>query len=807
MTTDSILQDDGDFNPEIEISFNLSWKGKPSEDEHALGELNWKRKRTTPLRVMETVTNPRQGFAFTVALGDARYTDKKGKAHGLHRVGSNFAAMFLAGVDFDTGTSTDDVIDRYPLARDHASFAYPTASHTPQAPRCRLVFCLETPITTAAQAEELQRALLYHFEMEIPDPSGSDSVRVWYGAPGKHPTWIGGVLDDKTVQTLLEAYRASPGYMRYSSSGPADIAAVERNQKRVEHLLAVTEYHYTRDNYNGGLRYHLKECPFNPEDTPHPADNGAAVIIDPDGKVRALCHHARCKERIRESGKTGWALLKHLTNADSVRTQAKAQTEPPPDDDYMPTFHYEPSPNGATPTAATSNEKPTPPALKLAHFPTHDSGNADAFLTMHPARFAWNDSFGWMCWTGRQWTAGAEGESLARRAMEKTLLHRTGELAGLQGAAAVAPTATRVRNTLAMVQPRVFTSAGTFLDADNRALLNTVSGVVDLRTGALRPATPEDRFLWCVATPYDAQATTEDEIWHAIVTDWVSGDTSMAEYLQVAMGYSITGESREKCLFFLLGAKGNNGKTTFTRAITDTLACSIVRGISLDALTVASRLADPQGFGLAPLIHARYVPASEGDLKGALKGNVLKALTSHGDPVQVAEKGRQPVEWRPTVKLWAMSNHPPRVAGDDPVGWQRFRVIPFDRVYSDTQADPTLGDKLRTPEMRAAILRWLVQGAQRWYAERLPMPEVVKKATRTAALANNSAARYIEECVRTDEGASTPAAELHAAYMTWCEANDIDERDRKNTVHLGRALSEAGYTKDGNRRWRAVHRE
>ena len=195
-------------------------------------------------------------------------------------------------------------------------------------------------------------------------------------------------------------------------------------------------------------------------------------------------------------------------------------------------------------------------------------------------------------------------------------------------------------------------------------------------------------------------------------------------------------------MFFLLVERGNNGKTTFTRAVSDTLACSIVRGISLDVFTVKSRLADTQGFGLAPLVHARYVPASEGDMDGALKGNIIKALTSHGDPIQVAEKGKQPVEWQPRIKIWAMSNHPPKLADDDAVGWRRFRIIKFDRVYADDEINPRLSEELRAPEMRAAILRWLVAGAREWYEKRLPMPQTIINANKAEALANNRAARF-----------------------------------------------------------------
>lgn len=446
-----------------------------------------------------------------------------------------------------------------------------------------------------------------------------------------------------------------------------------------------------------------------------------------------------------------------------------------------------------------------PVQANLTTFATHESGNVDAWLAAYPERFAWNDALGWLAWSGTHWLQGGAGEAMVRRSMEQTLLQRTADLVGTNKLADVMPTAARVRGMLALAAPRLYTEASVFTDASNKHLLNTASGVVNLRDDVpQRPAVPTDYFMWCVPTPYDPEETEEDLVWRAMVLDWNEDRAEMAEYVQRSAGYSITGESSEKCVFFVEGVKGNNGKTTMIRAIKDCLNSRIIHGIGLDVFTEASRKADPQGFGLIPLIYARFVPASEGDMNDALKGSVIKVLTSHGDPLQVAEKGKQAIEWQPTVKIWAMSNHPPKINSGDPRALERFRVIPFNRIYEGDKCDKGLQDRLAMLPQRQVTLRWLVQGARAWYAQGVGMPQVVAAANHKMEMANNTAALFVESCLKRSDKALLTSEELHRFYINWCHQEGVSEDDRKLSPQLGKALSAAGYIKHNNRKWYAT---
>ena len=63
----------------------------------------------------------------------------------------------------------------------------------------------------------------------------------------------------------------------------------------------------------------LGSCPFNPTDDPHAEDRSSAIVIGADGHIGATCHHARCQERIKASGKSGWRLLKELAGYEEPR--------------------------------------------------------------------------------------------------------------------------------------------------------------------------------------------------------------------------------------------------------------------------------------------------------------------------------------------------------------------------------------------------------------------------------------------------------------------------------------------------------
>jgi putative DNA primase/helicase len=106
------------------------------------------------------------------------------------------------------------------------------------------------------------------------------------------------------------------------------------------------------------------------------------------------------------------------------------------------------------------------------------------------------------------------------------------------------------------------------LDADPW-LLAVDNGVLDLRTGELRP---HDRALLMtkvVPAAYDPDATCP--AWLAFLDRIMGGNAELIAFLQRAVGYSLTGSTGERCLIFLYGS-GANGKSTFLEILRALLA-------------------------------------------------------------------------------------------------------------------------------------------------------------------------------------------------------------------------------------------
>ncbi|MEX1019880.1 MAG: bifunctional DNA primase/polymerase [Litorilinea sp.] len=121
-------------------------------------------------------------------------------------------------------------------------------------------------------------------------------------APKPIPASLDAILAQATPQSRTRATNAAgidiptPGRLRRS------VGIVER-------VIELGDFdHYGKEAYGAGLRWIFEECPFNPPDDPHPEDNSAFVIVFPDGRIGAGCHHNRCKVRTNDAD-SGWRWL------------------------------------------------------------------------------------------------------------------------------------------------------------------------------------------------------------------------------------------------------------------------------------------------------------------------------------------------------------------------------------------------------------------------------------------------------------------------------------------------------------------
>ncbi len=417
--------------------------------------------------------------------------------------------------------------------------------------------------------------------------------------------------------------------------------------------------------------------------------------------------------------------------------------------------------------------------VDLLNLGISDEANAQAVTKLFPHRFVFTSSHGWLQYTGAHWETDT-AEATVKRSIVKTLIERI--------KAAIAddaekheklikfcvPNAGRVRGALDNLTSLVTVSHKEF-DASHD-LLNCPNGVVDLRTGRLQPHSPAHRFMHVAGVDYDPAA--DYSAWENWLTETVGGDPEVIRWLQMAVGYTLTGYTSEEALFYLYGPP-RSGKGVFTETLRLVLGEQLARAISFSTLTAPADV-DAQNFALAPLKPTRLVLASESNQYERFNEAKLKTITG-GDTISCAFKHRDQFNYRPQFKVWLSSNQPINADPDDAAVWGRIRIIEFPTSHLG-QEDKSLKARMRDPANLRAVLAWAVQGAVAWYAlgndglPELPRLAMVKDRQRAEI---DHVQQWFDDCCKIDLAAFSATADLYANYRAWCSDNGVTAKQMR----------------------------
>ncbi len=189
------------------------------------------------------------------------------------------------------------------------------------------------------------------------------------------------------------------------------------------------------------------------------------------------------------------------------------------------------------------------------------------------------------------------------------------------------------------------------LDADHWKL-NTRTGVVDLRTGGI---VEHDRsFLMTKLAPVDFKPGETCPTWMAFLDRIQDGNKPVIDFLQRAVGYSLTGDISEQCAFFLYGT-GANGKSTFLEVIQTMLGDYAQR---TEFSTFLAKNNETVRNDIARLKSARFVSAVESGKGKSLAEDVIKQLTGD-DTITARFLFQEYFEFLPAFKVFLATNHKP----------------------------------------------------------------------------------------------------------------------------------------------------
>ena len=268
--------------------------------------------------------------------------------------------------------------------------------------------------------------------------------------------------------------------------------------------------------------------------------------------------------------------------------------------------------------------------------------------------------------------------------------------------------------------------------------------------------------------------------WKSFLEAVFDGDHDVIDFLQRAIGYSLSGSVAEQVLFILVGT-GANGKSTFLRTIMQLMGDY---GTSLPMQTLMEQKhGGNQTNDLASLHGKRFVSASEGEASQKFAESKMKLMTG-GDRIICRNLYKDFFEYDPQFKLWLATNNLPSVSGSDEAIWRRIRVIEFPVSIAPEKQDRELATKL-SGEL-SGILNWATAGYQGWRKIGLAPPAQVLNATKSYRTENDEITQWIEARCDVGDGFTSSMKDLFASYMEWCENSGVQY---KSDTNFGRELS------------------
>ncbi|WP_158544604.1 phage/plasmid primase, P4 family [Blastococcus sp. TBT05-19] len=332
----------------------------------------------------------------------------------------------------------------------------------------------------------------------------------------------------------------------------------------------------------------------------------------------------------------------------------------------------------------------------------------------------------------------------------------------------------------------------TAFDSDPDVLL-VANGVIDLRTGNLRPASLRDRLTRRVDVAYRPEATAptwERFLDEALVDEDGETDRDVVDFMRRLTGYGITGHTREQCFAVLFG-KGGNGKGVFTETLKSILTAHTV---ATPFSTFEQQRPGSIPNDIAALKGARLVLASEGEVGAPMAEATIKRVTGQ-DTISARFMRAEYFEFKPSFLIILSTNYKPNFKGQDEGLWRRVKLVPFRRYVEPDKRDGRLGEKLLAEA--EGILAWAVRGAIEWYADGLQEPETLKAGTSAYREESDRLGEFLADRVEiTGERLDVVTlTDLWKSYEDW--ADEVGE-DRKFSRRLfTTAIGErAGITPD-----------
>ncbi|VVB55629.1 DNA primase [uncultured archaeon] len=436
-------------------------------------------------------------------------------------------------------------------------------------------------------------------------------------------------------------------------------------------------------------------------------------------------------------------------------------------------------------------------------------GNGDRLVNNFGENIRFNNNANnWLIWNEKQWIEDTTSEinrmaqEVCRRILFEELDERikvgnittTAEIKRFNSFIYKSQTFNQVSNMIkfASANKKVVINSDQ-LDR-NKFLLNVQNGTFDLKAGTILPH-DKDHYITKIAN-VNWEKNTQSQLWLDFLDRIFAGNKNLISFVQRAIGYSLSGDTKEECLFIFYGT-GANGKSTLILPISHMLN-DYARQESPKLFLVSKH--EGSGESCSPALlnlkGARFITVVEPKSGGKLAEDLLKAWTG-GEEVQARGLWhKKPTSFAPEGKIFMVCNYKPVISGINRGTWRRIFLVPFTVEIPEAEWDKDLKDKFKSPEHLPSILNWALEGWKDYQKQGLNPPQEVLDATEDYRQEQDFIGDFISGCCKIP--GTIQSINLYQAFKLWSKAQG---NDYILSIHkFAPKMQEKGFKKENNGR-------
>lgn len=297
------------------------------------------------------------------------------------------------------------------------------------------------------------------------------------------------------------------------------------------------------------------------------------------------------------------------------------------------------------------------------------------------------------------------------------------------------------------------------------------NGIYDIAHDSLLPFSSE--YVITNRIDWDYNPNAYSELADKTLNNLSCDDSDIRLLLEEMIGYCFYRRNELGKAFILTGDK-SNGKSTFLDCIKAILGVNNVSALEFDELN--DRFSTSMMFGKLANISD---DVSDDFLAGKQVSTFKKVVT--GNRIKAEQKGQDPFEFEPYIKLIGSANDIPRMRDKTGAVLRRLVIIPFNARFSkylpDGTLDPEYNPWIKYDLVKQESIEYLIKlgiaGLKR-VLENNGFTEcsVVKKQLSEYEEENNPILAFLADC-EPDEIENEPTPNVYRRYTVFCAENNM----------------------------------